>query len=314
LRRILVTGASGFIGRALVADLARRGFQVRAASRSPEAVPPVGEEAKSRVERVPSPDLSGKAEWGPLLEGIDAVIHAAAIAHTGGMEETAYEAVNHQAVAALAQAARGKVGRFVFLSSIRAQSGTASAGMLTEKDPPRPNDAYGRAKLAAEEALARLDIPSVILRPVLVVGPHPSGNLATMLRLAARGLPLRFDGFAARRSLVALADVASGVAHVLGDPAHLGATYILSHPEPIAVGAMFAALREGLGLEPRGIVVPPSLLRAILGAAGKSDMKEKLFGDLTASPAKLMATGWTPLVSPRAALAEIGATFRRDGR
>ncbi len=306
MTRILVTGASGFIGRALVAGLAERGHAVRAASRTPEAVPRLGHEAENRVERVALPDLSGKAVWAPLLAGVDAVIHTAAIAHTRGIEPSAYEAINHQAVARLAEAARGKVERLVFLSSIRAQSGAAAAGILTEADPARPADAYGRAKLAAEEALARIGVPFVILRPVLVAGPRPSGNLAAMLALAARGLPLRLGGFSARRSLVALADVTEAVVHVLVDAPHLGATYILAHPESIAIGAMFGALREGLGRRLGGVPVPARLLRIVLAAAGRRGTEEKLFGDLVASPARLMATGWTPRVSPREALLEIG--------
>jgi nucleoside-diphosphate-sugar epimerase len=313
LTRILVTGASGFIGRALVAGLAQDGHLVRAASRdparNPASGPSPGEDAEGRVERVVSPDLSGKADWAPLLEGVDAIVHAAAIAHTESTDVAAYEAVNHKAVAALAEAARGKVGR---LSSIRAQSASAAAGSLTEADPPRPSDPYGRAKLAAEAALAQSGTPFVIFRPVLVAGPRPSGNLASLLRLAAKGLPLRLDALSARRSLIARADVVAAVAHVLAAPAHLGETYILAHPEPITIGAMFASLREGLGGRPGGLPVPASLLRLGLALTGKGDMREKLFGDLVASPAKLMATGWTPRISPRAALAEIGAVFRRE--
>jgi UDP-glucose 4-epimerase len=274
-------------------------------------VPLAADDAEARIERVTSPDLSGKADWAPLLEGVDAVVHAAAIAHTGGMDEAAYEAVNHKAVVKLAEAARGKVERFIFLSSIRAQSGTTSVGMLTEADPPRPNDPYGRTKLAAEQALARLDLPIASLRPVLVAGPRPAGNLAAMLRLAARGLPLRFDAFAARRSIVALADVTSAIEHMLKEAGHMGEAYIVAHPEPITVGDMFAALREGLGLQPKGVVLPAAMLRTALELAGKADMRDKLFGDLTASPARLMATGWKPLISPRAALIEIGAAYRR---
>jgi len=313
VKRILVTGASGFIGRALVAHLARKGYAVRAASRTPATATPTDKPVETGIDMVVSPDLSGEADWGPLLEGVDAVVHAAAIAHTQGMDASAYEAVNRRAAVALARAARGKVERLVFLSSIRAQSGPTSLTVLTEADAPRPTDAYGRSKLEAETALGRLDMPFVILRPVLVAGCRPRGNLAMMLRLARLGVPLSLDRLAARRSLVALADVASAVAHVLVSPSHLGSTYILAHPEPIPVGTMFAALREGLGRATRGPAVPEGLLRAALAIPGMANVREKLLGDLVASPARLMGTGWTPRTSPREALLEIGAALARDG-
>jgi len=303
VKRILVTGASGFVGRAVAAHLAHRGFRVRAASRFQGLSLP-------DVEAVPSPDLAGEADWAPLLAGVDAVVHLAAIAHADGTGEAAYEAVNHRAVLALAQAAQGRVERLVFMSSVRAQSGAAARAVLTETDAAHPSDAYGRAKLAAEQALARLGAPSVILRPVLVAGTAPSGNLATMLRFARLPLPLPFLGLASRRSLVAREDLCAAIAHVLDGEAHLGKTYLVAHPEPIGIGEMFAALREGLSREPGLFALPAPLLRAALTIAGMGQAHDKLFGDLVASPAMLMATGWAPKLTPRAALAEIGAGFR----
>jgi nucleoside-diphosphate-sugar epimerase len=306
LKRILVTGATGFIGRALVPHLVRSGYAVRAASRTPQP-------SRENVESVTSPDLAGRADWAPLLDSIDMIVHAAAIAHTRGADATAYDSINHRGAVALAQAAQGKVERLVFLSSIRAQSGAAAGEPLTEARDPQPTDAYGRSKLAAEEALARLNAPAVILRPVLVAGPRPGGNLATLLRLARLQLPLRLDALNGRRSLVALADLCAAVAHVLADRTHIGETYIVAHPEPIRIGDMFAALREGLGRKPVGLVVPGKLLRAALEFARMSDARDKLFGDLVASPAKLMATGWAPQIPPRAALVEIGTASVQDG-
>jgi UDP-glucose 4-epimerase len=199
------------------------------------------------------------------------------------------------------------VERLIFLSSIRAQSGAAAPRILTEAQYPRPTDAYGRAKLAAEEALAHVGVPHVTLRPVLVAGSPPNGNLAAMLRLARLKLPLPFAGFAARRSLVARADLCAAVEHVLVDHAHLGKTFIVAHPEPIGVNAMFAALREGIGRKPGLFTVPSPLLRAAMAMPGIGEVRDKLLGDLVASSAKLMATGWEPKISPRAALAQIAA-------
>ncbi|SDR36252.1 UDP-glucose 4-epimerase [Rhizobiales bacterium GAS113] len=305
MKRILVTGASGFVGRALVAHLAGSGYAVRAASRKPL---PKGE----GVESVPSPDLAGKQDWTTLLRGVDAVVHAAAIAHTGGIDEARYDSVNHLAVLALAQAAQGRVERLVFLSSIRAQSGASAARVLTEADAPEPLDAYGRSKLAAEEGLRRMGARAVILRPVLVVGSQPSGNLATMLRLARLNLPLRLDGLAARRSIVARDDLCRAVVHALQGRAEIGETYIVAHPDPISIGEMFAALRQGLGRRPGGVSVPGPLLRGLMALPVLRAQRDNLLGDLVVSPAKLMATGFTPMVAPHAAMLQMATNGVRS--
>lgn len=306
MKRILVTGASGFIGRALVPYLARCGHAVRAASRKPQ---PAGE----GVEPVRSPDLAGSVDWAPLLEGVDAVVHTAAIAHTTGIGEATQDAVNHRAVAALAEAAKGRVERLIFLSSIRAQSGGSAAGILTEGQKPRPADAYGRAKLAAEKALARIGIPFVVLRPVLVAGSTPSGNLAHLLRLARLPMPLPMAGLNAKRSLVDREDLCAAIAHVLVERTHLGETYIVAYPEPIEIAAMIAALRHGLGRDRGLFAIPSFLTHGALALPFVREAREKLLGDLVASPDKLMKTGWAPKLSPRLALARIAAASLGPG-
>jgi nucleoside-diphosphate-sugar epimerase len=298
LKLVLVTGASGFVGRALVAHLAARGHAVVAASRSPGS-------PAAQVEWRRLPDLREATDWAPLIEGVDVVVHAAAAAHTHGVGEAHYDAVNWQATLALGRALRGKVERLIFLSSIRAQSGPSAIGPLTEGLPPRPTDAYGRSKLAAELGLAELGTRLVVLRPVLVAGSGAYGNLATMLRYAKLHAPLPFAALTARRSLIARADLCSAVEHVLDAPSHLGQTYIIAHPEPIAIADMFAALREGLGRKPALLSVPNAALRLALRFAGRSDAQERLFGDLVASPAKLMATEWSPRMFPHAALVSL---------
>lgn len=252
------------------------------------------------------PDLRTAANWTPLLSGVDTVVHTAAIAHTANIDDTIYDAVNAKAVEDLARAAHGRVERVVFLSSIRAQTGSSSESPLTELDQPHPTDAYGRSKLAAERALLA-HTQAVVLRPVLVVGSNARGNLRTMLDTAALPLPLPFASLTARRSVVASVDLCRAISHVLSGPEHVAQTYIVAHPVPISVAEMFAALRTGLGRRPKLFPVAASLFRSGLRLAGKKSASDRLFGDLVASPSKLMGTGWMPKIAPHAALAEMAA-------
>ncbi|MGB8564704.1 MAG: NAD-dependent epimerase/dehydratase family protein, partial [Pseudolabrys sp.] len=143
MTRILVTGASGFVGRALVTELANVGHSVRAAMRQPADVFP------RSVEVIAVSDLTRPVEWRALLRDVETVVHLAGIAHAEPeIAEQAYDRVNRLATAELANAARASgIRHLVFMSSIRAQSGPASAGVLRENDPARPIDAYGRSKL-----------------------------------------------------------------------------------------------------------------------------------------------------------------------
>jgi UDP-glucose 4-epimerase len=198
---VLVTGASGFIGAPLSAALVEAGHQVRAAVRDRRR-----RSLPSAVEIALLPDLAGGVEWAPLVAGRDAVVHLAAIAHVGPeIPNAIYDRVNHLATAALAKAAAAaNVRRFVFMSSTRAQAGATSTAPLTENATPHPTDAYGRSKLAAEVAVRASGVPYTILRPALVYGPNPKGNVASLMRLAAKPIPLPFGAFSNRRSLLAL--------------------------------------------------------------------------------------------------------------
>ncbi len=149
-RLVLVTGASGFLGKHMVRTLAANGWAVRAASRDPAAIPEA-----AGVERVALPDLVRDADWAPLVEGATHIVHLAGIAHAPGhLLENVYNRINRDVVGELAGAARGRVERFVLMSTVRAQAGLASDHVITEADPPLPTDIYGQSKLEAERLLA----------------------------------------------------------------------------------------------------------------------------------------------------------------
>jgi nucleoside-diphosphate-sugar epimerase len=175
------------------------------------------------------------------------VIHTAGIAHAmSGLPEDDYRSINTEATTKLAQSAqRAGVKRFVFLSSIRAQVGSTAEYVVTEALDPRPTDSYGKSKLAAEQALAALDLDWVALRLVLVYGPGVKGNMARLMRLARSSFPLPLLGIRARRSLLSLDNLTGAIEKVLISPERLQRPIIVSDPEPVTVPEMIAAMRQG---------------------------------------------------------------------
>lgn len=302
---VALTGATGFIGRHLLRTLSERGYRVRVLLRRPvEALP---EGASGAVVG----DLARPMNMAAALEGVDAVVHSAGLAHAmSGAPEDDYRASNTEATRRLAEAAaRARVRRFVFLSSIRAQSGPSAPGVLTEADHPVPTDPYGRSKLAAEEALAQIGpdagLDWVALRPVLVYGPGVKGNMAALMRLAASPLPLPFAGLDGRRSLVSVASLAGAVETVLRAPGRLGRPLVVADPDAPSLPEMIAALRHGLGRRPGLVPVPTVLLGLAAGLAGRQEAFRRLSSGLVARSDGLSALGWEPAVPTRDGLAAL---------
>jgi len=290
-KTVLVTGASGFLGRPLVNHLLRTGYAVRVAARgSPSFRAPVA------VVRIP--DLSNTVDWTGALDGVDAVVHLAGLAHadTGGGELPAFDSINWLATQNLALAAKqAGVKNFIFISSVRAQVGPAAGRVVREDDEAHPTDQYGRSKLAAETAVRAAGLPFTILRPVAVYGPHPRGNVQTLVRLALLPLPLPLLGLASRRSLLGIDNFISAVQFVLGNPATLGEVYLLADTVPFTVSEIFTMLRKAQGRRPGMFYVPPVLLRAGL-AVSRRDLWQRMGGDLVVDTGKLQALGWRPAV------------------
>ncbi len=290
---VLVTGASGFIGKRLIGALAKDGFKVRAAARDPSSII-----AASEVERVALPDLARPADWSALLAGATHVVHLAGIAHApGALPDEVYARVNTEAVGELADAARGKVERFVFMSSVRAQAGLSADHVITEKDEPQPTDIYGRTKLEAERLVEGSGVGFTVLRPAVIYGKGVKGNIAALATLAKTALPLPFAGLDNRRSLLALDNLISAVSFVLREEQTANETYLVADAEPISVADLVAAMREGLGRPPHLVRVPQGAVRRILKSFGKEADWERVSGEFVISSAKLMGIGWRPAVA-----------------
>ncbi|MBX3539994.1 MAG: NAD-dependent epimerase/dehydratase family protein [Chelatococcus sp.] len=305
-QRVLLTGATGFVGRHLTADLMRAGMIVRAATRQQSSLP-------AGVEQVVVGDLDRPVDWSEALVGVDAVVHAAGIAHAGpGIAADRYHRVNTAATVALAEAA-GPSRRFVFISSIRAQGGPTAARILTEADAPRPEDAYGRSKLAAEKALADLNGDWVALRPVLVYGQGVGGNMGALLRLARLPFPLPLKGLTGRRSLLAVETLAGAVRHCLAMEEAPRRAFIVADPQPVTVGEIVAALREGMGRLPGLFRVPEGVFRSLCALSGRTAAWERLAGSLEVDAAALRRSGFVPELQtrPQLRLLSAGSCARR---
>jgi UDP-glucose 4-epimerase len=252
-------------------------------------------------------------DWAPVVDGVEAVVHLAGIAHIGpGTDPAVYDRVIHAATAGLVGAcSRAGSKRLVFMSSVRAQSGASADGVLTEANPPHPTEAYGRAKLAAEEAVKAADIGWTILRPVMVYGPGAKGNFARLQRLAETPWPLPLANFTARRSLVSLDNLTRAVLFALGAGVTERQTYLVADPKPVTIAEVVTALRYGLGRPPRLFAVPLPPFKLPLNLLGHGDMWDRLAGSLVVDPGKLIAAGWRPDADTLGALARTAATHSR---
>jgi nucleoside-diphosphate-sugar epimerase len=300
---VALTGSTGFIGQYLLRELPKRGHRLRVLLRRPAIVPA---EASSAV----IGDLTRPRNMSAALEGVDAVIHSAGLAHgMSGVPEDDYRVLNTEATIGLARAAgRAGVKRFIFLSSIRAQCGPSADTVQTEAMAPQPTDAYGKSKLAAERGLAELDIDWVALRAVLVYGPGVKGNMARLMRLARSPYPLPLGACGARRSLLALENLTSAIEVTLASSGPLRRPLIVADDEPLTIAEMIAAMRQGLGRAPMTPPVPDALLRGLLHALGRDEIYQRLSGSLIVDTSALRALGWTPAVASRAGIAQLMRT------
>src|ERR1035437_8466517 len=291
-KRVLVTGASGFIGRPLVAALLRAGYAVRAVTRRQGSFP-------DSVEVAIIPDLKNHIDWNPILRGVDIVIHLAGMVHSE-IPETAYsefDQVNWIATQRLAHAAKeAGIDRFIYISSVRAQVGAFAVQAIHEQDEPRPSNQYGRSKLAAEQAIQAAGVPFTIFRPVVIYGPHPKGNIRTLVRLARSSLPLPVASFTSRRSVLAVDNLISAIIFALNNPVTIGETYLVADSKPMTIGEILTMLRKIQGRLLSTIYAPQVIVRLLLIICGRGDLWSRFSGDLVVDTSKLESVGWRPAI------------------
>lgn len=296
---IVVTGATGFIGRRLLPALTDAGHTVTAVARSVPA-----QRGHDRIHWRAIAALESSVDWTPVLAGTDAVVHLAGVAHiVDGSDRVLaarYHAVNCQATLALARAAaQAKVRRFVFMSSIRVHGNAQPGTVFRESDTCVPSDEYGRSKLAAEQGLLEIarttPLEVVNLRPPLVYGPEVGANFLRLLRWVDRGVPLPLASIRNRRSLIYIDNLIAAIALSLAHPGAVGQSFLIRDGEDLSTPQMLQRMAAAMGRPSRLLAVPPALLKSVLGLIGRGADYQRLCGDAALDDAKIRATiGFRP--------------------
>ncbi len=315
---VLVTGSTGFVGRALVEHLVARDDAVIASVRREAAI-------RRGLKEVRIGDLGPATDWGPALAGCRAVIHCAARVHmirdVAPDPLAAFRTANVDGSLALAgQAAAAGVRRFIFISSIKVNGeGTVLGAPYRASDVPRPVDPYGISKHEAEQALIEFAasgaIDLVIIRPPLVYGPGVKANFLSMARWIARGIPLPFGAVTAnRRSFVALENLVDLISTCLTHEAAVGQVFLVSDGEDLSTAGLLGRTARALDVAPRLIPVPPSMLAFGAGLVGRRDLWQRLGGTLQVDAAPTRSRlAWHPPLSVDEGLRAAVAGLRTGG-
>lgn len=311
---VLVTGADGFVGGVLCETLAASARRVRRAVRVARP---------GLTDAVATGDIGPDTDWRSALEGVGSVVHLAARTHV--LRETAadppaeYRRINLDGTRRLAQmAARAGVRRLVFMSSIKV-NGEATERPFTERDVPRPEDAYGRSKWETEQALARIaaetGLEVVVLRSPLVYGPGVKGNFLRLMDVVARGTPLPLSSIENRRSLVYVGNLADAIVKTIDAPGTAGRTYLVSDGEDVSTPDLVRSLAQALGVRPRLLPCPPALLKFGAALAGKRAELARLTGSLQVDSSRIhRELLWQPRYTLAQGLAETARWYHAQSR
>lgn len=317
--KIAVTGASGFVGQPVCAQLMAAGHTVRAIVRSAQAP-----EGLAGSDVLTGCDLEQEWTWDAVVAGVDVIVHLAARAHVMSDDpETSdahYRRANVHVTEGLARAAlRHGVKRFVYMSSIKVNGERTGARPFTPDDTPAPEDAYGRSKLEAEKSLAHIaaggTMETVMVRPPLLYGPRMRGNMLRLFKIVDRGLPLPLGSIRNARDILFVGNLAAIVEVLTVHPAAAGRIFLARDGAPLSTPALVKAIGGALGRAPWCLPFPVGLLRQGAGLMGARGIASRLAEDLriddTATRALL---DWLPPFAAADALSLTARWFRSETR
>ena len=310
---VLVTGANGFVGRALTRRLADAGHLVRAATRHGTAPP-------GAAETVAIGDIGPSTDWRPALSGVDVVVHLAGRTHqmreTVRNSLTVYRVANtYSAIRLALHAVKMGVGRLVFLSSAAVLGDISGARPFTEADPPAPPTPFALSKIEAERELVPLGrergLAVTIVRPPPVFGPGVHGYFLGLMRAIQRGLPLPLAAIDNRCSLIGVRNLADLLCRCVEAPAAANDTFLVSDDAPLATPELVRRIGFALGRPARLFAMPPSLVRGAVACLGGREAARCLTSSLAVDTGKTRSVlGWVPSISTDDELAAMAAWFR----
>ena len=318
--RILVTGANGFIGKALCCLLATRGYRVRGVVRGRNSTAGSGPVRQKRAsgldheegqwEWLSIGDVGPDTVWTRALSDVSVVVHLAARVHV--MKDYArdplneFRRVNVAGTARLARsAAAAGVERIVFASSVKVNGEVTRSDMsgrnlaFVEESAPAPQDEYGQSKWEAEQVLHRVGVETgleiVILRPPVVYGPRVRGNFLHLLRAIRTGIPIPLGGVKNTRSLIYLGNLTDVMAMCLFHPKAAGRTYLVSDGDDVSTPELVRRVASALGSSARLMRVPVGLLHLVGRLTGKSAEIDRLVSSLVIDGSRIRRElGWEP--------------------
>jgi len=312
MQSILVTGATGFVGRHLLPTLEKQNFSLKITTRQNTSnFPP-------DITAIKIAAMDEKTDWREALGGVDCVIHLAARAHilqdTVADPEEAFDQTNTAATVNLVQSAIAQgVKHFIFISSIGAMA-TTSNQILTESSPCEPDTPYGRSKLKAEQAVQQLCAESsltwTILRPPLIYGASNPGNMARLLKLVHTGIPLPFGAVKNRRSFLYVGNLVDAITTCLFHPQARNQTFLVSDSEAVSTPTLMTEIAQTMGKSPVLMPIPTPVLKLSGKLSGNEETVHRLLGSLELDSTKIRTMlAWTPPFSLKQGLQETVAWY-----